>query len=66
MFERYDHKVVVLAIFGRFHELLSTVWDSRVIYMFERYVQKVIVLAFYGRSHELLPIVLASRAIYMV
>ena len=55
MFERYGQKVIVLAIYGSFHELLSIVWDSRVIYMFERYAQEVIVFAFYGSFQELLP-----------
>ena len=57
MFERYGQKVIVLAIYGSFHELLSIVWDSRVIYMFERYAQEVIVFAFYGSFHDLLPTV---------
>ena len=57
MFERYGQKVVVLAIYGSFHELLSTVWGSRAIYMFERYDQKVVVLAIYGSFHELFPTV---------
>jgi len=57
MFKRYGQKVVVLAIYGSFHELLSTVWGSRAIYMFERYDQKVVVLAIYGSFHELFPTV---------
>ena len=58
MFPCYDEKLIFFAFYGHFHELLPTVWGSKVIYMFDRYDQKLVVFAVYGHFRDLLPRVL--------